>query len=111
MNYHLRVLDDLLSTNEKGQYSLTEKGVFAYASSNSFQNKKRLLRINTPWQQWIAPTIVSTLYLLGVFFLYYRGILDVEVALLNLISLVLATCALFYFSRVNDNLNLDKVKK
>jgi DNA-binding transcriptional ArsR family regulator len=111
MNYHLKVLDDLLSTNEKCQYSLTEKGVFAYTSLNSFQNKKSLLKINTPWRQWIGPTILSTLYLLGIFFLYSRGKLDFEVALLNLISAVLASSALFYLSRVNDNLKLDKVKK
>jgi len=111
MNYHLKVLDNMLSTNEKGQYSLTEKGIFAYTSLNSFQNKKSLLRINTPWQQWIGTTVLSTLYLLGLFFLYSRGILDFEVAFLNLISVVLAASALFYFSRVNDSLKLDKVKK
>ncbi len=111
MNYHLKVLDNLLSTNEKGQYSLTEKGIFAYTSLNSFQNKRSLLRINTPWQQWIGTTVLSTLYLLGLFFLYSRGILDFEVAFLNLISVVLAASALFYFSRVNDSLKLDKVKK
>jgi DNA-binding transcriptional ArsR family regulator len=111
MNYHLKVLDNMLSTNEKGQYLLTEKGVFAYTSSSSFQNKKSLLRINTPWRQWIGATVLSILYLLGIFFLYSRGILDFEVALLNLVSVVLASCALFYFSRVNDKLKLDKVKK
>jgi len=111
MNYHLKVLDNMLSTNEKGQYLLTEKGVFAYTSSSSFQNKKSLLRINTPWRQWIGATVLSILYLLGIFFLYSRGILDFEVALLNLVSVVLVSCALFYFSRVNDKLKLDKVKK
>ena len=110
MNYHLKVLDNLLSTDEKGQYSLTEKGVFAYTSSSS-QNKKRLLRMNTPWRQWIGATIGSILYLLGIFFLYSRGLLSFEVAILNLVSVVLASCALFYFYRINDSLNLDKVKK
>ena len=110
MNYHLKVLDNLLSTDEKGQYSLTEKGVFAYTSSIS-QNKKRLLRMNTPWRQWIGATIGSILYLLGIFFLYSRGLLSFEVAILNLVSVVLASCALFYFYRINDSLNLDKVKK
>ena len=111
MNYHLKVLDNLLSTNEKGQYSLTEKGVFAYTSSSSFQNKKSLLRINTPWRQWMGSTVLSTIYLVGIFFLYSRGLLSFEVALLNLVSVVLVSCALFYFSRINDSLNLDKVKK
>ena len=111
MNYHLKVLDDLLSTNERSQYSLTEKGVFAYTSLNKFQSKKSLLKMNMPWRQWIGPTILSTLYLLGVFFLYSRGLLDFEVALLNLISVVLASCALLYFAMLNDNLKLDMVKK
>jgi DNA-binding transcriptional ArsR family regulator len=111
MNYHLKVLDNLLSTNEKGQYSLTEKGVFAYTSSSSFQNKRSLLRINTPWRQWIGATVLSTLYLLGIFFLYSRDLLGFEVVLLNLVSVALAASALFYFSRVNDKLKLDKVKE
>jgi predicted transcriptional regulator len=111
MNYHLKVLDNLLSTNEKGQYSLTEKGVFAYTSSSSFQNKRSLLRINTPWRQWIGATVLSTLYLLGIFFLYSRDLLGFEVVLLNLVSVALAASALFYFSRVNDKLKLDKVNE
>jgi DNA-binding transcriptional ArsR family regulator len=111
MNYHLKVMDNLLSTNEKGEYLLTEKGVFAYTSSSSFQNKKSLLSLNTPWRQWIGSSVLSILYLLGIFFLYSRGILDFEVALLNLVSVVLVSCVLLYFYRVDDNLKLDKVKK
>ena len=109
MNYHLTVLGDLLATNDKGQYYLTEKGVFAYTSLNSFQNKKSLLKINTPWRQWIGPTIFSAIYLIGIFFLYSRGVLDFEVALLNLLSVVLTSSALFYLSKVKGNLKLDSI--
>jgi DNA-binding transcriptional ArsR family regulator len=110
MNYHLKVLDDLLSTNGDGQYALTEKGEFAYTSLNTFQNKRSLPKLNTPWRQWIGPTFLSTLYLIGIFFLYSRGVLDLEIALLNLTSVLVISSALFYFSKVNDNLKLDNVK-
>ncbi len=111
MNYHIRILEDMLSTDEKGQYSLNEKGIFAYTSLHSYyQNRKSHLRLNSPWQQWIGAVFVATLYFVGIFFLYSRGIIDVEVVLSNLVSVVLTSSALIYFSKVNDNLKLDRVK-
>ena len=110
MNYHLKVLGDVLSTDEKGQYLLTEKGVFAYTSLHSFQNKKSLLKINPLWQQWIGIAFVSALFLLASFFLHSRGTFDIETAVLNVANVALASSALCYLSKVNNDLNLDKVK-
>ena len=110
MNFHLKVLGDVLSTDGKGQYSLTEKGVFAYTPLHSFKNKKSLLKINTLWQQWIGIVFVSALFVLVIFLLYSRGIFNTETALLNLVTVVLTSCTLFYLSKVNDHLKLNKVK-
>lgn len=108
MNYHLKTLGDMLSVNEKGYYSLTEKGVFAYASQHSLQGSRNLLNMNSLWQQSLGIAFVSVLFLLGIFFLYSRGSLSLESALLNLISVVLVSIALFYFAKVNDNLKLTR---
>jgi DNA-binding transcriptional ArsR family regulator len=110
MNYHLKMLGDMLSVDEKGHYSLTEKGVFAYTSQYSLQSSRNLLKMNSLWQQWLGIAFVSVLFLLGIFFLYSRESLSLETALLNLISVVLVSSVLFYFSKVNDNLKLYKVK-
>jgi DNA-binding transcriptional ArsR family regulator len=110
MNYHIKVLGDLVSTDEKGKYSLNEKGIFAYTSLHSYQNKKSSFILNSPRQQWVGAVFVAVLFLVGIFFLYSKEIIGVEVVLLNLISVFLTSSALFYFSKVNDNLELDKVK-
>jgi DNA-binding transcriptional ArsR family regulator len=111
MNYHLKVLGDVLSVDAKGQYSLTEKGVFAYTSQNSLQSKTSMLKTNPLWQQWFGIAFVLALMLLASFFFYSRGTFDVETTVLNTVNAVLTASGLFYLSKVNDDLKLDKVKE
>jgi DNA-binding transcriptional ArsR family regulator len=110
MNYHLKVLGDVLSVDERGQYSLTKKGVFAYTSQHSFQTNKRLLNLNPLWQQWIGIAFVSILMVLASVFFYTHGILDWETAVLNMANVALVSSSLFYLAKVNDDLKLYKVK-
>lgn len=101
LNYHLKVLGDLILTDSNGQYSLTDKGVFAYSVINSSQRKMNFLRINSPWKQWIGPTTFSALFFIGIVILFLRGTLNFENLLLNLITFALTSGALFYFSKVD----------
>jgi DNA-binding transcriptional ArsR family regulator len=112
MNYHLKVIGDVISSDGKGQYSLTEKGVFAYTSLHSVQGKKSqsLLKINPLWQQWFGIALVSALMLAASFLMYSRGTFVFETVVLHVANVVLASSALFYLSKVNDDLKLEKVK-
>lgn len=110
MNYHLKALGDVLSVDKKGQYSLTEKGVFAYTSQYSLKNRRGLLKINPLWQQWIGIAFVSALMLLASFLFYSRGTFDTETTVLNVASVAMVSSSLLYLSKVNDSLKLDKVK-
>jgi DNA-binding transcriptional ArsR family regulator len=49
MNYHLAALNHLLAINNKRQYSLNDKGVFAYSSINTFQSQKTITKTNKPF--------------------------------------------------------------
>ncbi|XHH08497.1 MAG: helix-turn-helix domain-containing protein [Candidatus Bathyarchaeia archaeon] len=110
MNYHLKALSDVLSVDEKGQYSLTEKGVFAYTSQYSLRNRRGLLKINPLWQQWIAIAFVSVLMLFASFLFYSRGTFDIETTVLSVVNVAIVSSSLLYVSKVNDNLKLYKVK-
>jgi DNA-binding transcriptional ArsR family regulator len=110
MNYHLKVLSDSLSVDDKGQYSLNEKGIFAYTSQHSSQGKKSLLKINPLWKQWFGIALVSALMFIVIFLMYSRGTFDFETVVLHAIDIVVASSALLYLSKVNDDLKLYKVK-
>jgi DNA-binding transcriptional ArsR family regulator len=110
MNYHLKALSNVVSVDETGQYTLTEKGVFAYNSQRSIKNANSLLKINPLWQQWFAIALVSALMLAVNFLFYSRGFFGCETAAINVVIVVFAGSAMFYLSKVNDDLKLYQVK-
>jgi hypothetical protein len=110
MNYHLKALSDLLSVDAKGQYSLNEKGIFAYTSQHSLKNRPGLLKINPLWQQLISIAFVSALMLFATFLFYSRGTFDIETTVLSVANVAIVSSSLLYVSKINDNLKLYKVK-
>ena len=90
LNYHLKVLGELLQKNEKGQYMLSEKGQLAYKVLTEFPNKqprpvdKRI---------WAIFTIASvTIALLNG---YFVGI-PLERTMAVVVILLLTTSFAFY---------------
>jgi DNA-binding transcriptional ArsR family regulator len=110
MNYHLKAMGDVLSVDEKGQYSLTEKGIFAYTSQHSLKNRRGLLKINPLWQQLIGIAFVSVLMLIASFLFYSRGTFDIETTVLSVANVAIVSSSLLYVSKVDDNLKLYNVK-
>jgi predicted transcriptional regulator len=111
MNYHLSALNDLVTINSKGQYSLNDKGAFAYSSLNTFQHQKTITKTTKPWLYWISPTALSTIYLLILFLLYSKEQISLEVSDINLVSYSLTVLMLFYSYRIIKKLELEDVKK
>jgi DNA-binding transcriptional ArsR family regulator len=73
LNYHLKVLDDLLS-KEDGQYTLTEKGKLASKlitefpeKENNFQKRKKF---------WIIAALSQIVFLAIVITVFYLGFID-----------------------------------
>ncbi|MDI9579003.1 MAG: hypothetical protein WC203_02625 [Candidatus Bathyarchaeia archaeon] len=88
LNYHLKVLSDLLSKNDKSEYILTEKGKLALKLLVEFpeENRQRLGLKPKWWRKfWIVSGILAMAFLiihLASYFLgytdlagFYRGIL------------------------------------
>jgi hypothetical protein len=77
LNYQLKVLGDLLTKNEAGQYVLSEKGKLAYRlleefppGSNQPQKRKRQR------QFWTVAALSQIVYLITIITLYYLRYVD-----------------------------------
>ncbi len=77
LNYHLKVLGNLVTKNESGQYLLTEKGKLASKLLEEFpeveyQSKRR----KRQKQFWTLAAFSQIVYLITVLTLYYINFLD-----------------------------------
>ena len=78
LNYHLKILGELISKNELGLYVLTEKGRLASRLLIEFPDKKVYYQNEPQLPRWlsIATVIVSTIFMTGFIALYIRGVID-----------------------------------
>lgn len=78
LNYHLKVLGDLLTKNDGGQYLLSEKGEFAYRMLQLFPAENDIqLRKRRQKQFWTAAAISQVIYFVSVLTLYSMGYFNV----------------------------------
>jgi hypothetical protein len=61
LNYHLKVLADLLMKNEAGQYTLSEKGQLAYRVMTEFSSNQPQVIDKRIYKSWIIFTIATVL--------------------------------------------------
>jgi DNA-binding transcriptional ArsR family regulator len=93
LNYHLKILGDLLEKNASGQYLLSEKGQIAYRVLTEFPNGQPKVVDKRIYKAWIILTVTSVILLiLNGYFLN----IPVERTALALAILLLATAAAFY---------------
>jgi hypothetical protein len=77
LNYHLKVLGDLLAKDEEEKYVLTEKGKLASRLLLEFPEDNNIRNKPTWWRKfWIAEAIVTPIYLAINIALYFRGYID-----------------------------------
>jgi DNA-binding HxlR family transcriptional regulator len=98
LNYHLKVINDLVMKKEDGQYVLTEKGKLAARLLFEFSDAKSQFQIDTEFPRWyIILGIVSSLVYLGIALTLYvarimsfsRMILTASIAALVLITFII----------------------
>ena len=93
LNYHLKVLGDLLEKNTSGLYLLSEKGQLAYRVLTEFPSGQPKVVDKRIYKAWIILTVASVILLiLNGYFLN----MPVERTALALAILLLATAAAFY---------------
>jgi hypothetical protein len=93
LNYHLKVLGDLLEKNASGQYMLSEKGQIAYKVLTEFPNGHPKAIDKRIYKAWIILTVASVILLILNGYLLNTPI---ERTTLALAILLLATAAGFY---------------
>ena len=93
LNYHLKVLGDLLQKNDTGHYALSDKGRLAYKVLTEFPNAQSKVVDKRIYKAWIILTAASVILLiLNGYFLS----IPVERTSLALAILLLASAAAFY---------------
>ncbi|MEO0250287.1 MAG: winged helix-turn-helix domain-containing protein [candidate division WOR-3 bacterium] len=78
LNYHLKVLGELISKSESGLYALTEKGKLASRLLLEFPNKKVYYQTGPQLPRWliIITIVVAAIFMIGFITIYLRGIID-----------------------------------
>ena len=75
MNYHIRVLGDLLTKTEDGKYTLTEKGKLASRLLLEFPETRGQSHIEPTLPRWLLPAAVvfAAVFVVGFFAMYVFG--------------------------------------
>jgi DNA-binding transcriptional ArsR family regulator len=103
LNYHLKVLGDLLAKNEAGQYMLSEKGKLAYklitAIPEDTPKQKRV------WQRrfFIGLGVGQVVYFAVALAFYYWGYIDLYRLTTATIGFVVASVTLYFIWRMVRN--------
>jgi DNA-binding transcriptional ArsR family regulator len=85
LNYHLKVLSELLQKNENGQYSLTEKGKLASQLIVEFPDKKvsSQTEVHLSRRMVVVGIITYSIFATGFLALYVQGVMNLSTLLLN----------------------------
>ena len=88
INYHLRILGDLLSKREDGQYVLTEKGTLASRLLLEFPEKNNQSQMIIKWPRrfWVATTLLTFSYIALILVLYFLGTIDFAIMITNIFA-------------------------
>jgi hypothetical protein len=88
INYHLKILGDLLSKREDGQYVLTEKGTLASRLLLEFPEKNNQSQMDIKWSQrfWVATTLLTLSYIALILALYFLGTIDFARMITNIFA-------------------------
>ena len=98
LNYHLKVLDDLITKNETGQYMLTEKGKLSSKLLLEFPEnmENQGQRIPTWWRKfWISVGTVTVAFIALNLAMYFLGYINLS-KLYQYLTWNLAAVAIVY---------------
>jgi DNA-binding transcriptional ArsR family regulator len=102
LNYHLKILGDLLSKSEEGLYSLTERGKLASRLLTEYTEKDSvLLTKKTRWRRfWVVAIILQTLALAVVLVLYFMRVADIARLITGFTGFAFGMIFLYFFYRM-----------
>jgi DNA-binding transcriptional ArsR family regulator/preprotein translocase subunit YajC len=102
LNYHLKVLGDLVTKNEIGHYLLTEKGKLASKLLIEFPEPDYALQTKRKWWRrfWIVAILLQSAGLTVVLALYFLGSLDFLMVVQSFFGLIFGMVFLYFFYRM-----------
>jgi DNA-binding transcriptional ArsR family regulator len=103
LNYHLKVLGDLLAKNENGWYILTEKGKLALKLLLEFPEAKVNGSSGKPtwWRKfWIAVAAITTVAVILRLTMYFLGYIDLTGLYQSALWIVASICIAYTIQRI-----------
>lgn len=102
LNYHLKVLSDLVVKNDGGQYTLTERGKLASRLLEEYSEKDDVLQTKkTSWRRFmVVAALLQSAALALILSLYFLGVADAERLITGFASFVFGTIFLYFFYRM-----------
>ena len=102
MNYHIKVLGDLVDKNEVGHYFLTEKGKLASRLLIEFPEPDYALQTKRKWWRrfWIVAILLQFAGLAVVLALYFLGSLDFSWVVRSFFGHIFGVIFLYFFYRM-----------
>lgn len=99
MNYHLKILGDLLTKTEEGKYALTEKGKLASRLLVEFPERKSQTQNETELPRWlyVAGYLFAFVFLIGNVAAYVRGVINYSSMMINTL-IAISTLMVFVVS-------------
>ena len=102
LNYHLKVLGDLLAKDEKEQYTLTERGKLASRLLMEFAEKDNVLRTKKKWWKrfWVVAILLQVAALIITLTLYLLKLADSARLITGFTGFVFGIIFLYFFYRM-----------
>ncbi|MCL2358879.1 MAG: helix-turn-helix domain-containing protein [Candidatus Bathyarchaeota archaeon] len=102
LNYHLKVLGDLLEKTDSGQYRLSEKGELASRFLTEFPEQGNTLKTKRVWWRrfWIIGFVGPILWLLIALYLYFSGYIDAYRAAQSIFVVIFGILFTYFFYRM-----------
>jgi DNA-binding transcriptional ArsR family regulator len=113
LNYHLKVLGDLLTKNELGQYTLNEKGKLASKMLVEFPEDRPISSQGKPkwWRTfWIGVSIVTLAFIALNLLMYFLGYIDFSGLYQNLLWNFVAVGIAYMIQHILKDVLSKKIK-
>jgi|GEM_PF-689974 hypothetical protein len=104
LNYHLKVLGDLLSKNDEGQYTLSERGRLASQLLEEFPEQENLSAKRKRQKRfWFALGLSQAVFLVVVIALYSQGYVDSAILTMSTVTFVGMIAITYLGYKLRDN--------
>jgi hypothetical protein len=104
LNYHLKILGDLLSKNEGGQYTLSERGRLASKLLEEFPEQENLSAKRKRQKRfWLALGLSQVVFFIVVLALYSQRYVDSAILTMSTVTFVGMIAITYLGYRLRDN--------